>query len=384
MISLERTIMKINNYEVLGQLPDPFLFDNGNRVVTREDWQKRRKEIYKTAVELQYGTIPPKPEFLIADANSYIDKEVVSCTIITGTKENPIRFGMKIFKPNGFGKFPAVVDGDLCFKYPYNEDYIKAFTDNGIMLALFDRTELAPDRKEVGRYGQMYDTYKAYDFGAVAAWAWGYSRCVDALIQLGLLDETCLTFTGHSRGAKTACLAGVLDERATIVNPNSTCAGSSGCYRIHMSADTEDNYEVRSETLDDLIREYDFWMGPHLKDYRNCEENLPFDCHYLKALIAPRVFYDSQAISDIWANPVGAWQTDMAAKEVYKFLGVENNIYWSFRPGYHYHKVEDVQRLVRLILHIKDNKPLGDDFFKLPFAEKELIFDWEAPDKAEG
>ena len=37
---------------------------------------------------------------------------------------------------------------------------------------------------------------------------------------------SCVTFTGHSRGGKTAALAGVLDERAAIVNPNETCAGS--------------------------------------------------------------------------------------------------------------------------------------------------------------
>ena len=371
--------MNVITYDVLGKLPDPFLFDNGKRVVTKEDWQKRRQEIYKTAVELQYGKIPPDPEFLVADANTYLDKETVSCTIITGTREKPVRFGMKIFKPNGFGKFPAVVDGDLCFKYPYNEDFIKSFTNSGIMLVLFDRTELAPDRRELGRYGQLYDTYKEYDFGAIAAWAWGYSRCVDALEKFDIVDSGCITFTGHSRGAKTACLAGVIDERATIVNPNSTCAGSSGCYRIHMSADTEDNYEVRSETLDDLIREYDFWMGPDLKKYRNCEEKLPFDCHFLKSLIAPRVYYDSLAISDIWSNPIGAWQTDMAAKEVYKFLGAESNIYWSFRPGYHQHKVEDVKKLVRLILHIKDKEPLGDGFFNVPFEKPELIFDWRAP-----
>ena len=31
------------------------------------------------------------------------------------------------------------------------------------------------------RKGQLYDAYPDYTFGAIGAWAWGYSRCVDAL-----------------------------------------------------------------------------------------------------------------------------------------------------------------------------------------------------------
>lgn len=371
--------MKIKNYKVLGKLPDPFLFDNGQRVSTKEQWQQRRKEIYKYAVELQYGKMPPEPEFLMAEPTTYLDWQVVSCTVTTGTGANPIIMHLTIMKPKGLGPFPAVIDGDLCFRYPYDRDFINTFTDNGIMLVLFNRTELAPDRREVGRRGQIYKTYPDGDFGAIAAWAWGYSRCVDAIEQLGIADKSCIAFTGHSRGAKAAALAGAVDERAAIVNPNSTCAGGCGCYRIHMSADTEDNCEVRSETLDDLIREYDFWMGPELAKYRNNEEKLPFDCHFLKALVAPRVFYDSQAISDIWANPIGSWQTSMAAQEVYSFLGVPDNLYWSFRKGYHEHKAEDVKRLVNIIKHYTEGIPLADDFFKIPFEKKELIFDWKSP-----
>ena len=56
--------VEFKSYELLGKLPNPFLFDDGSQVKTAEDWQKRRKEIYKTAVELQYGEIPPEPEFI--------------------------------------------------------------------------------------------------------------------------------------------------------------------------------------------------------------------------------------------------------------------------------------------------------------------------------
>ena len=57
-------LLHVTGCQVLGKLPDLFTFDNGTPVVTPTDWEKRRAEMYKTAVELQYGIQPPKPEFL--------------------------------------------------------------------------------------------------------------------------------------------------------------------------------------------------------------------------------------------------------------------------------------------------------------------------------
>ena len=50
-----------------------------------------------------------------------------------------------IFKPKGNKKYPAVIDGDLCWKYVYDTQFINRFIDNDIMLVMFDRTEIAPD-----------------------------------------------------------------------------------------------------------------------------------------------------------------------------------------------------------------------------------------------
>ena len=60
----DENFIDILEYEVLDKLPNPFLMEDGSIADTPEKWEKRRKEIYKSAVELQYGTQPPKPEFL--------------------------------------------------------------------------------------------------------------------------------------------------------------------------------------------------------------------------------------------------------------------------------------------------------------------------------
>lgn len=382
-MNFDENFIKVTEYEVLGKLPNPFLLNDGTYADTPAKWKEHRKDIYKTAVELQYGTIPPKPEYFKVDllyrggegrSNSY--------RITTGTNKKQVSFLMKVILPKKKGKHPAIVDGDLCFMYSFDKEFISTVTDNNIILVLFDRTELANDVRGEGlRKGALYEVYPEYTFGALGAWAWGYSRCVDALEMLGLADMSCIAFSGHSRGGKTAALAGALDERAVIVNPNATCAGSCGCYRIHMKAITEDGEEKRSETLADLYEKFDFWLNEELGEYADRENELPFDCHYIKALIAPRVLFVSEAASDIWANPIGVWQTNQAAKEVYKLLGAEENLYWYYRTGYHYHDLQDLRMLVSIIKHVYSGEPLCDGFFKTPFKQPDLIFDWRCPEK---
>lgn len=58
--TIHEDLIKNTDYQLAGPLPDPFVFDDGTPVKTPADWTKRRQELYKSAVELQYGTIPPQ------------------------------------------------------------------------------------------------------------------------------------------------------------------------------------------------------------------------------------------------------------------------------------------------------------------------------------
>ena len=383
MTTVNNNSIRVTEYNVLGKLPDPFVFDNGAAVKTEEDWKLRRQELLKTAVDMQYGTIPPKPEvFAVERLTRPLYNGRASYRITCGTKEKTMSFTMELFMPDEDAAYPVVVDGDLCFVYCFDKEFIQTFTKNGVALAMFNRTELFPDRQDLGRTGPLVDIYPEYTFGALGAWAWGYMRCVDALQEIDFVDKNCVAFTGHSRGGKTAMLAGVLDERATIVNPNETNGGACGCYRIHMKALKEDGQtEQKSETLDHMAQVFPFWFGPEMLSYAQCEEKLPFDSHYLKALVAPRVLMVGEAASDIWTNPIGSWQTTMAAKEVYKFLNAPENIHWYFRSGEHYHKIEDIERLVNMIHHVKNGAPLCEGYGITPFQPVEYIFDWHCPEK---
>lgn len=376
-------IIKAVKYEVLGKLPNPFIFDDGTEVKSVEDWEKRRKEIYKTAVELQYGPQPPKPEYLEYEYLTECEKDVDCIKIYAGTKEKQLSFVMNIYKPKNYeSKYPVIISGDGCWKSYIAPEYIDTMLDNGIGFVLFNRLELAHDIRNEGRHqGALFKIYPDIDFGAISAWAWGYSRCVDVLEQLPFVDTSCIAFTGHSRGAKTAMLAGVLDERAAIVNPNETNCGSCACYRIHMTQICEDGVERRSETLGDLGKNYPFWIGSGMQEYKENEAALPFDAHYLKALVAPRKLCVWEAASDAWTNTIGSWQTTMAANEVFKLYGKEENLVWYYRTGGHKHTPLDIEQLVKVIKYHMNGEPLDDTFYKTPFKKPELIFDWKCPEK---
>ena len=109
--------MKITFYEVLGNLPDPFLFRDGRRVKTVSDWEERRKELWDPCVELQYGGMPPEPEFLEVDPLCVPNTvgRMNIWRVRTGTRERPVSWTIYTHRPAGNGPWPVVIDGDLCY-----------------------------------------------------------------------------------------------------------------------------------------------------------------------------------------------------------------------------------------------------------------------------
>lgn len=369
MFQYDKTLIKIKKRNRTGVLPDIFTFENGEKMVLPDQWEMRRREIQKNVIDIQYGTLPPKPDVLDVELLGEIDEFSVY-RVVAGTREKTLSFIINIVKPDGNGPFPVIIDGDLCFPHTHDQELYSTIREQGIVLVLFNRLELAPDRN-TDRTGALYDIYPEYSFGAIGAWAWGYSRCVDVMEKLSFVNPKLISFTGHSRGGKAAMLAGAVDERVVVVNPNNSGAGGSGCYRVEMEAYTEDGELLRNEKLSDILEVFPYWFGPELKKYVNQELMLPFDQHMMKALVAPRYFLSSEAASDIWANPTGTYETNQAAKELFTFLGVPSHLIWYYRRGYHKHTISDYQMLCEVLLHVKTGKALNKNFFRLPFEEGE-------------
>ena len=98
MAHFDEKIIKVTEYDVLGKLPDPFLKPDGTRATSAEEYDELKKEHYKSVVELQYGTIPPKPEFLkIEKINK--GRKSTSYRITTGREDFPVSFTMRVVAP---------------------------------------------------------------------------------------------------------------------------------------------------------------------------------------------------------------------------------------------------------------------------------------------
>src|ERR1035437_2455179 len=103
----------------------------------------------------------------------------------------------------------------------------------GYALAAFYSGDVDSDRKE-GRDG-IYAWLAGGDparnnptnRGTIAAWAWGFHRCVDYLTTEPGVDAHRIAALGHSRNGKTALLAAAFDERIAIAFPHQAGCGGA-------------------------------------------------------------------------------------------------------------------------------------------------------------
>ena len=118
-------------------------------------------------------------------------------------------------------------------------------------------------------------------------------------------------------------------------------------------------------------------MGPKLYDYKGRVDELPYDMHYFGALIAPRYYMQIDGMQDYWSNPVGSWQTLMAVKECYKYLGYDPDraVSW-FRTGGHRHELPEFEELMSLVARAQKGLPVSDHLLINPYPDVERNFDW--------
>ena len=319
-------------------LPDLFCFGNGSSVDSPILWLKRRQELLNAIVTIEYGGLPPPPsschaeELHTAPLRTPEGARFITWRITSHTASGrDFAFIMTTLVPPGNGPFPVVLTGDACWRYATDE-IARTVVDRGYILAQFNRVEIAPDINNSDRVTGLYRVYPESTFGALAAWAWGYHRCLDALTTMNFVDGGRIAVTGHSRGGKTVLLAGATDERIALTAANNSGSGGAGSYKMQ---------GPQSETLADSLRYFPYWYGPALKEYLERESELPFDQHFLKALIAPRALLTTEALGDLWANPTGTWRTYEAARKVYAFLKSNDKIGIYYREGGHAHSAAD-------------------------------------------
>ena len=363
------------DFPIVEELPDPFLFQDGRRVRTPEDWRERREEIRELILRYEYGHMPPAP------GNVRVDEELASAVRFGGStlyKElrlsmspgNKLTTMVRLYIPkDGTGPYPAVLRLGL------DDRYAKMLNRRGYAYACFEHTDLDPDTEGHDVRGPAQMAYPEYDWGSLAVWAWGASRVLDYLETRPDIDTDQVVITGHSRTGKVALLAGALDERFALVVPNGSGCGGAGCYRDAKKG-------VETLELITLPSRWKSWLQEGFGRFSGKESRLPFDQHFLRALVAPRPVLSTDGLSDGWANPPGTQAVWMGAQPVFDFLGVGANNLCHFRPGGHDQAPVDYEVLLDVADHYFKGTAMSSDFSALPDPAFAPTWPWQAPPPA--
>ncbi len=360
----------LDKLAVIKELPDPFLMKSGRLVANEDDWAKRREEITAALLYYEYGHLAPSVPVTAKEVSTKKSDSsgVVEKQLLVGIgPEGKIAYRLILTIPPGQGRHPVIVKGDLCWGR-VSQAMLDAAASRGYIVAEFDRTEVAPDSAD--RTKGVHALYPEYDWSTLAAWAWGFHRTVDLLLQQPEVDPKRIAVTGHSRGGKAALLAGALDERIALTAPNDSGCGGAGCYRV---------LGPKSEDIAAITNRFPFWFHPRFREFVGHVDQMPFDQHFLRALVAPRALLSTEALGDLWANPMGTQVSYRAGREVFRFLGAADRTGIHYREGKHEQNSEDWAALLDFADLQFFNKKVDTKFDVLPFADAPAGFSWAAP-----
>lgn len=340
---------KLQTYALL---PDLLQFQNGDTVHDSTQWLARKKEIRNALAQYMLGNWPPPPlkvaikyqQEVAEDNELYIRRDAqiffapsakaveyaeqyysFNTYLQTGNYWNDYSnfevatLTIELYLPKtGEKPFPAIIEpasGEEALR-PQDLEKLK----RGYAIVRYFRKDA----------DYIPAVYVDYACNQLEWWAFAASRCVDFLYTLPDIDTSKIAVTGHSRNAKTALLAAVMDERidAAIVSHPGTGAGSFNLWRY--AGD-----KFGGETLENSTRRFQYWNNPRMRFFIGRENKLPFDSHYLLSLMAPRACLLGTGEHDKVGEAWGDQQSYLAVNEVYKLLDQEQRLGFYASPGGH-------------------------------------------------
>ena len=350
-------------------MPDPLILLDGRRVGSAAQWRsERRPELEALFQHYMYGNIPkrvPVKAVMRSVHRDFLDGKATLKLIALETGSGGPVIDLLLVTPNGRrGPAPVFLAMNFCGNHALTADprvpltrgwlysTCKGCTNNaateaarggqaqdwplarlverGYALASFCSSDVDSDRKDVsdGIYRWLANGDPAKnnpaDRGSIAAWAWGFHRCMDYLVTDPDLDPHRIGAVGHSRNGKTALLAAAFDERIALAIPHQAGCGGTAPNRVAPAlAAPQANGRPIAETIAVINKSFPHWFNGEFKKFNDTPERLPFDQNGLVALCAPRPVLFSNAQEDQWANPAGQFDVLRAADGVYRFLGVE-------------------------------------------------------------
>jgi hypothetical protein len=307
-------------------LPDPFAMNDGTRISSKAQWPCRRNEIKKDIERYEIGTKPEPPTVAATLSGNTLNVTVT-------TSAGSIMLSSNVGMASGAGPHCVAIgmNGNAglisgCVQVPFSHDQVVGY------------------RNGTGSQTQSDPFYKVYPdlwgkVGNYNAWSWGISRLIDGLDKVKSelnIDMTRIGVQGCSYAGKMALFGGAFDERVALTIAQESGGGGITSWR------TSQNFTTRTGTdVEKINNTNGAWFLPSMKmldPYR-----LPHDHHELIAMIAPRAVIALGNPEYEWLGDESGYKSMMAAKEVFKALGVESNIGFDF-TGDHRHCAAPTQQ----------------------------------------
>jgi len=347
----------------------PPLFNTAGEKVVPSDWEKRRSEIKDMLEREMYGHIPAgnfDVQGKIVSSEPIYDGAAIFETVeLSFGRGDRLHFPVNIARPNDGNRHRALTCIAFLDQLRSPAEH-EAVVNAGLIVATFLYESLAPDNKQTN--APIYSMFAGNEVKAIALWAFCNKILIDWLDQTGYAISNEYITTGHSRNGKAALCAGIYDERIRITVPNNSGCGGCGCFRYLGSTAGVTQDKTRTECLERITSEFPHWFSKNLTKYYDnlgitsfaLNEALPFDLHFNKALIAPRILYSLEADGDEWANPYGSMLTFESAKPVFELYGVPDHIGFIRRDGGHEFNEDDWNRIIEISgkfppVSLKDN-----------------------------
>ena len=341
--------------------PEVLMFDNGQAVVTAEQWlAARRPQIVDLFEREVYGRIPenvPRVEWTIKETREgtagdipVMEQHIVGSVDNAACPEIEVKISMSLtlpkqtdgpvpvlimFGPTPFDPLPAWMqrvrsgrpDGGSVRREPSKIDQLIAAGWGAVMI---NPSSIQADNGGGLTHGiigltNVGQPRKPEDWGSLRAWGWGASRGLDYLQTNPKVAGNRVGIEGVSRYGKAALVTMAFDTRFATALIGSSGAGGATPYRRHFG-----------ETVENLAGSGEYhWMAGNFLKYaaevssfgsKNAND-LPVESHQLIALCAPRLTFISYGIPEKgdanWLDQRGSYMATVAASPVFELLGAK-------------------------------------------------------------
>ena len=307
---------------VVHELPDAL-----EGVSSFHDWKRRRNEIGSL---IQHYGIGTKPTVKSSQVKARMEGDSMLVVDVKVGKETLTLRSHIRYPKTGQPPYALMIGTDM-IALP------RQLFDNRPIATMTFHSAQVNDYKQFGKhhdrgehaFDRLYPKLK--DNGAYSEWAWGMSRLIDGLQQLGpeatKIDTHRIGVTGCSYAGKMALYCGAFDERIALTIAQEPGGGGAAAWRT--------SYESK-QNVENLDKTDYHWFLESLKEnfHGDSVYRLPYDQHELCAMVCPRALLlignpDYVCLSDAAMLPSAE-----AARKVWEHFGIADRMGWSIVGGH--------------------------------------------------